>query len=92
MYILCIYIYTHLLFTYLFIHFDCRHARQLHVHACLLRKVKKKNTEQEIELPYYELERLYSGTPAGRQMLADLVATQKGKEHPDKKATGQCIV
>ena len=57
-------------------------------HARLPRKATKKDTEQEIELPYYELERLYSGTPAGRQMLADLVRTQKGKEHPDKKATG----
>ena len=50
------------------------------------RSSSKKGREETVELPYYELERLYSGTPAGRAFLSDLVANGKWKPHPDKKA------
>ena len=58
----------------------------MHVSStCMPAGRRQKELEEEVaaELPWYELERLYSGTPAGRSLLSDIRATQKGKPHPD---------
>ena len=52
------------------------------------RKQTNDEVDRDVELPYYELERLYSGTPAGRAMLNDLRQHQAGVAHPDPKAHG----
>ena len=52
------------------------------------RKQTNDEVDRDVELPYYELERLYSGTPAGRAMLSDLRKNQSGVPHPDPKAHG----
>ena len=52
------------------------------------RKQTNDEVDRDVELPYYELERLYSGTPAGRAMLNDLRKNQAGVPHPDPKAHG----
>ena len=58
------------------------------VSTCVCRKQTNDEIDRDVELPYYELERLYSSTPAGRAMLSDLRKNQTGVAHPDPKAHG----
>ena len=66
----------------------CIIADYVFVSTCVCRKQTNDEIDRDVELPYYELERLYSGTPAGRAMLNDLRKNQPGVAHPDPKAHG----
>ena len=51
--------------------------------VCFEEAARAKNYNKNIELPYYELERLYENAESGKQFPKDFLETQKARPHPD---------